>query len=78
MQKPIDNSDHKKTVLPGGLRIVSEHIPHVRSVSLGVWVQTGTRDELPEENGISHFIEHMMFKGTKRRKASDIAESLEA
>ncbi len=78
MQKPIDNSDHKKTVLPGGLRIVSEYIPHVRSVSLGVWVQTGTRDELPEENGISHFIEHMMFKGTKRRKASDIAESLEA
>jgi predicted Zn-dependent peptidase len=78
LQKPIDNSDHKKTVLPGGLRIVSEYIPHVRSVSLGVWVQTGTRDELPEENGISHFIEHMMFKGTKRRKASDIAESLEA
>jgi predicted Zn-dependent peptidase len=64
--------------LPGGLRIVSEYIPHVRSVSLGVWVQTGTRDELPEVNGISHFIEHMMFKGTKRRKASDIAESLEA
>jgi predicted Zn-dependent peptidase len=60
------------------LRVVSEYIPHVRSVSLGVWVQTGTRDELPEENGISHFIEHMMFKGTKRRKASDIAESLEA
>jgi predicted Zn-dependent peptidase len=78
MQKTIDNSDHQKTVLPGGLRIVSEYIPHVRSVSLGVWVQTGTRDELPEENGISHFIEHMMFKGTRRRKASDIAESLEA
>jgi predicted Zn-dependent peptidase len=69
---------HHKTVLPGGLRIVSEHIPHVRSVSLGVWVQNGTRDERPEENGISHFIEHMMFKGTQRRKASDIAESLEA
>jgi predicted Zn-dependent peptidase len=78
MQKLIDNSNHQKTVLPGGLRLVSEHIPHVRSVSLGVWVQTGTRDELPEENGISHFIEHVMFKGTKRRKASDIAESLEA
>jgi predicted Zn-dependent peptidase len=78
MQKLIDNSDHHKTVLPGGLRIISEYIPHVRSVSLGAWVQTGTRDELPKENGISHFIEHMMFKGTKRRKASDIAESLEA
>ncbi len=78
MQKPIDNSDHQKTILPGGLRLVSEYIPHVRSISLGVWVQNGTRDELSAENGISHFIEHMMFKGTKRRKASDIAESLEA
>jgi predicted Zn-dependent peptidase len=78
LQKLIDNSEYQKTVLPGGLRIVTERIPHVRSVSLGVWVQTGTRDESPEENGISHFIEHMMFKGTRRRKASDIAESLEA
>jgi len=69
---------HQKTVLPGGLRIVSEYMPQVKSVSLGVWVQNGTRDERPEENGVSHFIEHMMFKGTKRRKASDIAESLEA
>jgi predicted Zn-dependent peptidase len=78
LPNPIDNSEHRKTVLPGGLRIVSESIPHVRSISLGVWVQNGTRDEQPEENGISHFIEHMMFKGTQRRKASDIAESLEA
>jgi predicted Zn-dependent peptidase len=78
LQTPIDNSEHQKTVLPGGLRLVSEYIPHVRSISLGVWVQNGTRDERQEENGISHFIEHMMFKGTKRRKASDIAESIEA
>lgn len=78
MKKLLDNSEYEKTVLPGGLRIITERIPHVRSVSLGVWVQTGTRDETPEENGISHFIEHMMFKGTRRRKASDIAESLEA
>ncbi|MCG3117974.1 MAG: putative zinc protease [bacterium] len=78
MQNSIDNSLHQKTVLPGGLRVVSEYIPHVRSVSLGVWVQNGTRDERPAENGISHFLEHMMFKGTKRRKASDIAESIEA
>jgi predicted Zn-dependent peptidase len=78
LQKPIDNSTHQKTILPGGLRLVSEHIPHVRSVSLGIWVQNGTRDERLEENGLSHFIEHMMFKGTKRRKASDIAESVEA
>ncbi len=78
MQNTIDTAIHQKTVLPGGLRIVSEYMPHVKSVSLGVWVQNGTRDERPEENGVSHFIEHMMFKGTKRRKASDIAESLEA
>jgi len=78
LQKTIDTAMHQKTVLPGGLRIVSEYMPQVKSVSLGVWVQNGTRDERPEENGVSHFIEHMMFKGTKRRKASDIAESLEA
>jgi len=78
MQNSIDNSAHQKTVLPGGLRVVSEYIPHVRSIALGIWVQNGTRDERSEENGISHFIEHMMFKGTQRRKASDIAESLEA
>jgi predicted Zn-dependent peptidase len=78
LQISLDNSLQQKTVLPGGLRIVSEYIPHVRSISLGVWVQNGTRDEQPEENGISHFIEHMMFKGTERRRASDIAESLEA
>jgi len=78
LQNTIDTAIHQKTVLPGGLRIVSEYMPHVKSVSLGVWVQNGTRDERPEENGVSHFIEHMMFKGTKRRKASDIAESLEA
>jgi predicted Zn-dependent peptidase len=78
LQKLIDNSEYQKTVLPGGLRILTERIPHVRSISFGVWVQAGTRDESPQENGISHFIEHMMFKGTQRRKASDIAESLEA
>lgn len=71
------HSQFQKTVLPGGVRVVSERIPHVRSVSLGIWVEAGTRDEMPEENGISHFIEHMMFKGTARRNAAEIAESLE-
>ncbi|MDZ7344880.1 MAG: insulinase family protein [candidate division KSB1 bacterium] len=78
MKKLEDNAEYQKTILPGGVRIITERIPHVRSISLGVWVQAGTRDETSEENGISHFIEHMMFKGTRRRKASDIAESLEA
>ncbi len=58
--------------------MLTEQIPHVRSVSVGLWVQVGTRDEMPPENGISHFIEHMMFKGTTRRTAKEIAECLEA
>lgn len=78
MNKSLDNAVYGKTVLPGGLRVVTEHIPHVRSVAVGVWVQVGTRDEMSPQNGISHFIEHMMFKGTNRRSAKDIAESLEA
>jgi len=72
------HSQFQKTVLPGGVRVVSEWIPQVRSVALGFWVEAGTRDELPEENGISHFIEHMLFKGTARHTAAEIAESLEA
>ncbi|HEX3028656.1 MAG TPA: pitrilysin family protein [Clostridia bacterium] len=68
---------YKKTVLKNGLRIVSEKIPHVRSVSVGIWIGTGSRDENLENNGISHFIEHMMFKGTEKRSAKDIAESID-
>jgi predicted Zn-dependent peptidase len=70
--------DFRKTVLPSGLRIVAERIPHVRSVSFGVWVDVGSRDEKPEKNGISHFIEHMVFKGTETRSAQQIAQSLES
>ncbi|MBT2581954.1 pitrilysin family protein [Planococcus sp. ISL-109] len=60
-----------------GLRIVSEHIPHFRSVSVGVFVNTGSRDESPEENGITHFIEHLLFKGTHTRSAKDIAREFD-
>ncbi|HEU4963884.1 MAG TPA: pitrilysin family protein [Bacilli bacterium] len=60
--------------LPNGVRVVIEEIPSVRSVSLGIWVGTGSRDETPENNGITHFIEHMMFKGTQTRTAKQIAE----
>lgn len=74
----IDQTQHQKTILPNGVRVVTEKIPHVRSISLGLWIEVGTRDETPEENGISHFIEHMMFKGTRRRNSKEIAESLEA
>lgn len=60
-----------------GVRIVSEHIPHVRSVSVGIWVGAGSRFEQPEENGITHFIEHMLFKGTTTRTARQIAEEFD-
>ncbi|MDP4083083.1 MAG: pitrilysin family protein [Bacillota bacterium] len=61
-----------------GVRIVLEHIPTVRSVAIGVWIGTGSRDETPENNGISHFLEHMFFKGTTTRSAREIAESFDS
>lgn len=60
-----------------GVRIVYEHIPYVRSISMGVWVGAGSRFEEPEENGITHFIEHMLFKGTTTRSARQIAEEFD-
>jgi len=66
------------TVLENGLRVVSNHMPHVETVSLGVWVAAGARHEREAEHGISHLLEHMAFKGTERRSASDIAEEIEA
>lgn len=71
-------SEYNKTILPNGLTIVTEKIPFVRSVSVGVWVKTGSRVETKEENGITHFLEHMLFKGTEKRSARDIARSLES
>ncbi len=66
-----------KTRLSNGVRIVTRRIPHVRSVSMGVWVDAGARDESPAENGLSHFIEHMIFKGTARRSAYGIAKEFD-
>ncbi|CAM4275072.1 putative Zn-dependent peptidase [Paenibacillus endophyticus] len=63
-----------KYMLSNGLRVVVEYIPTVRSVSFGIWVKTGSRNETPENNGISHFIEHMLFKGTESRTSKDIAD----
>ncbi|MDG5766624.1 pitrilysin family protein [Balneolales bacterium ANBcel1] len=68
----------QKTVLPNGLRIVTETIRTVRSLSAGIWVKTGSRHEKEEAAGITHFLEHMLFKGTERRSAYDIAQSMEA
>ncbi len=64
--------------LENGVTILTEDIPHVRSVVVGIWVNVGSRDESPAVAGISHFIEHLMFKGTERRTARDIAEALDA
>ncbi|MBI4418428.1 MAG: insulinase family protein [Ignavibacteriales bacterium] len=69
---------YQKTALPNGLRVVTEHIPHIRSVSIGVWVDVGSRDESPGTNGITHFIEHMVFKGTSRRTMREVSRSIES
>ena len=69
---------YKKTILSSGVRVVTEEIPHVRSLSLGFWIETGSRNEVPAHNGISHFIEHMVFKGTKKRTVKEIAQSIES
>jgi predicted Zn-dependent peptidase len=67
-----------KTKLKNGIRILSLKMPHTRSVSMGVWVNVGARDEKPAESGLSHFIEHMIFKGTRRRSAYQIAKEFDA
>jgi predicted Zn-dependent peptidase len=68
----------KKYTCQNGVRVVLEHIPTVRSVAIGVWIGTGSRNENPENNGISHFLEHMIFKGTKTKTAREIAESFDS
>ncbi|KAB2849793.1 MAG: insulinase family protein [Hyphomicrobiaceae bacterium] len=65
------------TTLANGLKVVSENMPHIETVSLGVWVSSGARHETGTEHGISHFLEHMAFKGTRRRSAQAIAEEIE-
>lgn len=68
---------YAKTVLPGGLRVVTEEIPHVRSASVGVWVGAGSAWETEQNQGISHFIEHLLFKGTATRTAKEIAQEID-
>ncbi|MGY0691607.1 M16 family metallopeptidase [Virgibacillus sp. FSP13] len=68
----------EKHTSKNGLRIVLENVPAVRSVTIGIWVLTGSRNETEQNNGISHFLEHMFFKGTKTRSAKDIAEAFDA
>jgi predicted Zn-dependent peptidase len=68
----------RRTVLPNGLRILTEAVPAMRSVAFGIWVGVGSRDETPHLSGVSHFLEHLLFKGTKRRSALDISAAIEA
>src|SRR3990170_4215178 len=68
----------KKSVLPNGIRVVTEMVPHVRSVAVGVWVETGSRHEPDSLRGISHFIEHLVFKGTESRSAAEIARAVDS
>ncbi len=69
---------YNKSVLGNGVRIVTEKMPHVYSVSLGIWVETGSRGETSDTQGITHFIEHMLFKGTEKRSALTIAKEIES
>ena len=70
--------DIRTTTLPNGLLVLTEAMPHMRSVSMGVWIDSGSRDEAPEVNGISHFLEHMVFKGTTTRSAQQFAREVDA
>ncbi len=70
--------DIRTTALSNGIKVITETMPHVRSVSVGVWVGSGSRRETHEQNGVSHFIEHMLFKGTATRTAEDIARSVDS
>lgn len=68
----------RRTVLPGGLRVITEQVPGVRSVSFGVWVGVGSRDETPAHTGSAHYLEHLLFKGTRKRSAWEISSLIEA
>ncbi len=71
-------TDVRREVLPSGLTILTEAMPAVRSISMGIWLRTGSRQERPEENGITHFLEHMLFKGTPTRSAEEIARAADS
>ena len=70
----VSTGDAQLTQLDSGIRVVTEDVPSVRSVALGLWVRTGSRNETPAQAGVSHFLEHLLFKGTKRHNAIEIAE----
>jgi predicted Zn-dependent peptidase len=69
---------YRRSILPNGLRVISEHMPGIRSIAVGCWVDTGTRDENPNEAGASHFLEHLLFKGSERLSGREISERFDA
>jgi predicted Zn-dependent peptidase len=73
-----DGSRVRRTVLPGGLRVVTEHLPGVRSAAFGIWVGVGSRDETGAQAGAAHYLEHLLFKGTSKRSALDISATIDA
>ena len=77
-RSPLAKSPYRREVLENGLVVLTERMDHVKSVALGVWVKVGSRDEPPEKAGISHFMEHMLFKGTENRSAEEIARAIDA
>jgi predicted Zn-dependent peptidase len=76
--RAADGATVERTVLSGGLRVVTESVPSMRSVSFGIWVGVGSRDEKPSLAGATHYLEHLLFKGTKRRSALEIAAAMDA
>jgi predicted Zn-dependent peptidase len=80
--KVLERSDDghvvRRTVLPGGLRVITEQVPGVRSAAVGIWVAVGSRDEAPSVAGAAHYLEHLLFKGTALRTAAQIAEEIDA
>ncbi len=78
-QRPANSDDGiRRTVLPGGLRIITESLPSVRSAALGIWAGVGSRDEGPAHAGATHYLEHLLFKGTAKRTALDISAAMDA
>ena len=63
------DTEVRRTILPGGVRVLTQQVPATRSVALSLWVTVGSRDETPDHAGSTHFLEHLLFKGTERRSA---------
>src|SRR3954452_18166041 len=78
LESTPDGAVVKRSVLAGGLRVVTEHVPASRSATVGLWVGVGSRDEQPAVAGAAHYLEHLLFKGTAKRSATQIAEEIDA